>query len=48
MVINSDEEIKTNFSDFLSKKLQYDYTYWTNLFSRSAGTTIEQFIISHK
>jgi AraC-like DNA-binding protein len=48
MVHHSEELIKTNFSDFLSKKLDYDYTYLANLFSEVQGTTIEQFIISHK
>jgi AraC-like DNA-binding protein len=48
MVHHSDELIKTNFSDFLSEKLDYDYTYLANLFSEVQGTTIEQFIISHK
>src|SRR4030095_7334411 len=44
----SDEPLKVNFSDFLSKKLNYDYTYLSNLFSEVQGTTIEQFIIAHK
>lgn len=48
MVHHTDEMIKTNFSDFLSKKLNHDYTYMANLFSEIQGTTIEQFIISHK
>jgi PAS domain S-box-containing protein len=48
MVHHSEELIKTNFSDFISKKLDYDYTYLANLFSEVQGTTIEQFIISHK
>ena len=48
MVHYSDEVIKTNFSDFLSKKLNHDYTYLANLFSEIQGTTIEQFTISHK
>jgi AraC-like DNA-binding protein len=48
MVHHSDKLIKTNFSDFLSEKLKYDYTYLANLFSEVQGTTIEQFIISHK
>jgi AraC-like DNA-binding protein len=39
---------KTNFSDFLSEKLNYDYTYLANLFSEVQGTTIEKFIIAHK
>ena len=48
MVHYSDEIIKINFSDFLSEKLNHDYTYLANLFSEVQGTTIEQFIISHK
>jgi AraC-like DNA-binding protein len=48
MVHHTDELIKVNFSDFLSEKLSHDYTYMANLFSEVQGTTIEQFIISHK
>jgi AraC-like DNA-binding protein len=48
MVHYADELPKTNFSDFISKKLDYDYTYLANLFSEVQGTTIEQYIISHK
>ncbi|MBN2756900.1 MAG: helix-turn-helix transcriptional regulator [Bacteroidales bacterium] len=48
MVHYSDEVIKTNFSDYLSEKLNHDYTYMANLFSEVQGTTIEKFIISHK
>ncbi len=48
MVHYSSELIKTNFSNYLSEKLNYDYTYMSNLFSEIQGTTIEQFIISHK
>jgi len=48
MVHYKDEMIKTNFSDYLSEKLNHDYTYMANLFSEVQGTSIEQFIISHK
>ena len=48
MVHHSEEAIKINFSDFLSEKLNHDYTYLANLFSEVQGTTIEQFIIIHK
>ena len=48
MVHYTDELPKANFSDYLSKKLDYDYTYLANLFSEVQGTTIEKFIISHK
>jgi AraC-like DNA-binding protein len=45
---NEDEQIKTNFSNYLSEKLRHDYTYLSNLFTEVQGTTIEQFIIAHK
>lgn len=48
MVHHSEEVIKTNFSDYLTTKLDYDYTYLANLFSEVQGTTIAQFLISHK
>ncbi len=48
MVHYSNELIKINFSNYLSEKLNHDYTYMSNLFSEVQGTTIEQFIISHK
>jgi len=48
MVHYSEEAIKVNFSDYLSEKLNHDYTYLANLFSEVQGTTIEQFIIVHK
>jgi len=48
MVHHSDEMIKTNFSDYLSEKLNHDYTYLANLFSEVQGCTIEHFIINHK
>ena len=48
MVHHNDELIKVNFSEYLSEKLNHDYTYLANLFSEVQGTTIEQFIISHK
>lgn len=35
-------------SDYISQKLQYDYTYLANIFSESLGMTIEHFIILHK
>jgi AraC-like DNA-binding protein len=48
LVHHSGEMVKINFSDFLSAKLNHDYTYLANLFSEVQGTTIEKFIISHK
>ena len=48
MVHYTDELPKVNYSDYISEKLNQDYTYLSNLFSEVQGTTIEQFIISHK
>ena len=48
MIHHTEENIKVNFSDYLSKKLNHDYTYLSNLFSEVQGTTIEHFIIAHK
>lgn len=44
----TDDQIKTNLSDYLGEKLSYDYTYLANLFSEVKGTTIEKFYLSHK
>jgi AraC-like DNA-binding protein len=48
MIHYTDDLPKTNFSDYLSEKLQYDYTYLANLFSETEATTIEHYIILHK
>jgi len=48
LVHYTDEQIKTNLSDFLSSKLNYNYTYLANLFSEVKGTTIEKFYLAHK
>lgn len=48
MVHYTEAQLKTNFSDYLSKKLNLDYTYLANIFSESQGITIERFIILHK
>jgi len=44
----TEEPLKINFSEYLSEKLNYDYTYLSNLFTEVQGTTIEKFIIFHK
>ena len=43
-----EEQLRVNLSDYLSEKLNYDYTYLANLFSETQGTTIEKFMINHK
>jgi YesN/AraC family two-component response regulator len=48
MIHYTDEPPVLNFSAYLSKKLNYDYNYLSNLFSEVKGTTIEHFIIAHK
>lgn len=48
MIHHSDELPKVNYSDYISEKLEYDYTYLSNLFSEVKGITIQQFIIVHK
>jgi AraC-type DNA-binding domain-containing proteins len=48
MVHYADELPKINYSDYISEKLHYDYTYLSNLFSEVKGITIQQFIILQK
>lgn len=48
MVHYTEEQLKVNLSDYLSEKLQYDYTYLANLFSEVKGITIEKFYLTHK
>ncbi|RKS02748.1 AraC-like DNA-binding protein [Flavobacterium sp. 102] len=48
MIHHSEEPIKVTFSEYLSEKLNQNYTYLANLFSEVQGTTIEQFMILHK
>src|SRR5436190_5074601 len=44
----SEEPLTLKFSEFLSQKLNLDYTYLANLFSEVTGTTIEKYLIAHK
>lgn len=48
MIHFSDELPKENYSDYISGKLGYDYTYLANTFSEVKGVTIQQYIILHK
>ena len=48
MIHYSDEMPKMNYSDYISEKIGYDYTYLSNLFSEVKGITIQHFIIKHK
>lgn len=48
MIHHSEELPKVNYSDYISEKLGYDYTYLSNIFSEIKGITIQQFIIINK
>jgi AraC-like DNA-binding protein len=48
MIHYADELPKIKNSDYISEKLNHDYTYLANLFSEVTGITIEHFIIAHK
>jgi AraC-like DNA-binding protein len=48
LIYNSEEGLKTNFSDFISSKLGYSYHYISTLFSSVHGRSIEKTIISCK
>lgn len=48
MIHCGDDLPNINYSYYLSKKLQYDYTYLSNTFSEVKHLTIQQFIINHK
>ena len=44
----ADEPVNIKFSNHLSELLDYDYNYLSNLFSEMHGSTLEQYLISHK
>lgn len=48
LVHHSGEILSTNLSAFLAEKLQYDYTYLSNLFSDVEDTTIEKYYIAQR
>ena len=48
MIHYSEDLPKVNYSDYISEKLGYNYTYLANTFSEIKGVTIQQFIIIHK
>jgi AraC-like DNA-binding protein len=48
MIHEEEEVLMSNNSDYISKKLHYNYTYLSNVFSEIKGITIQQYIILHK
>lgn len=48
-MVHYDEDMpRQKYSDYISEKLKYDYTYLSNIFSEVKGTTIQHYIITHK
>lgn len=48
LVHYTEKQIKINLSDYLSEKLNHNYTYLSNLFSEVKGTTIEKYYLAQK
>ena len=48
LIYLSDDLPKPNFSEYISNKINYDYTYLSNLFSGIQGITVEKYIIAQK
>lgn len=48
MIHHSDSLSKENFSEYISRKLRYDYSYLANIFSEVKGITLQHFIIINK
>ena len=48
LVHYAEEPPKTNFSCYLSEKLNYNYTYLANVFKENEGITVELFFLTHK
>ncbi|MGZ5190737.1 MAG: helix-turn-helix domain-containing protein, partial [Flavisolibacter sp.] len=47
-LFHSPEEMYQNLSVYLSKHLEYDYNYISNIFSEEEGNTIERFYIENR
>lgn len=46
--ISNSDHIRSNLSDYLSRKLNYDYPYLSSYFSAMEANTIEQYMIALK
>jgi AraC-like DNA-binding protein len=44
----TNDQIKVNLSDYLSERLNYNYTYLSNLFTETKGITIEKYYLAHR
>jgi AraC-like DNA-binding protein len=47
-LIYSEYQLRTNFSDHISKLLGHDYSYISNLFTEVEGISIEKYFIAQK
>jgi AraC-like DNA-binding protein len=48
LVHHSKDPLNLNVSDYLTREMNYEYNYLSNLFSEVEGNTIEHFFISQK
>jgi YesN/AraC family two-component response regulator len=48
LIFQSDDLPKQNFSDYITKKVNYNYTFISNYFSNTMGITIEKYIIQQR
>ncbi|HEX2967669.1 MAG TPA: AraC family transcriptional regulator [Bacteroidales bacterium] len=48
LVHSSDDQMKMALSDYLSRKLNYNCTYLSNLFSELTGISVEKYFIAKK
>jgi AraC-like DNA-binding protein len=48
LVYSSDEFNRPNFSDFISRQVNYDYNYLSKIFSEIEGKTIEKYFIEQR
>ena len=48
MIHYSEKLPEVNYSEYISEKLDLNYTYLSNIFSEVLGITIQQYIIIHK
>ena len=48
LIDNPEELPNVNYSEYLSEKLNLDYTYLSNVFSEAKGITVQEFIIRQK
>jgi AraC-like DNA-binding protein len=48
LVHHQQEDLRINLSDYLTQNLHHDYSYLSNLFSDTVGTTIEKYFIAQR